>query len=194
VNDIWTVPTIPPKRRGIQTPIKSSVGEFRGIQTPIKLSLGAICQGNSDTHQIIARSNLRGIQTPIKLSVGEFRGIQTPIKLSVGEFRHPSNYRSEQFAKGIRTPIKLSVGAICEDIGFRSRASLRDRAHRDDRRVCVITCREKLNGSPRQRDPGPRVERARRPLSSSSESVMEMKLGCLKALNLIVAQPRSRSG
>jgi hypothetical protein len=30
------------------------------------------------------------------------------------EFRHPSNYRSEQFAKGIRTPIKLSVGAICQ--------------------------------------------------------------------------------
>jgi hypothetical protein len=52
----------------------------------------------------------------------------------IEEFRHPSNYRL-----GIQAPIKLSVEAICEDIGFRSRAALRDRVHRDDRRLCVIT-------------------------------------------------------
>ena len=40
--------------------------------------------------------------------------------------------------RGIQTPIKLSLGAICQDIGSRSRAAFRDRAHRDDRRVGVL--------------------------------------------------------
>ena len=70
---------------------------------------------------------------------GSFLKLRRDIDSQNSEFRHPSNYWSEQFAKGIRTPIKLSIGAICEDIGYRSRAALRDRTHRDDRRVCVIT-------------------------------------------------------
>jgi hypothetical protein len=43
------------------------------------------------------------------------------------------------FTGGIQTHINLSVGAIGQDIRFRSRAAVRDRTHRDDRRACVIT-------------------------------------------------------
>jgi hypothetical protein len=79
----------------------------------------------------MTKCNSKGIQTPIKSSKGEFR------HPSSWEFRHPSNLRSKQLE--IQTRTKLSVGAICQDIGSRRRAALRDRAHRDDRRVGVIT-------------------------------------------------------
>jgi hypothetical protein len=40
---------------------------------------------------------------------------------------------------GFQTPLDLAIGAIGQDIGSRNRAAVRDGAHLDDRRVCVIT-------------------------------------------------------
>ena len=91
----------------------------------------------------------------------------------IGSLGYAPHY--QVYSPGVQTPIDVSVRAIGQDIGSRSRAAGRDRAHRVDRRVCVITRREKLNDSPRRDNPGPRVGRARR-LSSSSKSVMEMSV------------------
>ena len=64
--------------------------------------------------------------------------IRTPIKLSVGAIDRDIGARQGN-SDGIQTLVNLSVGAIGQDIGSRSRDAFRDRAHRDDRRVCVIT-------------------------------------------------------
>ncbi len=85
------------------------------------------------------------------------------------ESRHPQTRGS-----GIQTPTNLSVGAIDQRIRSRSREVVSCRPNRDDRRVCVITSREKLNGSLcRCRDgAGQRVEREA--AMATSERAMEM--------------------
>jgi hypothetical protein len=62
--------------------------------------------------------------------------------------RNPDTH--QPVGRGIQKPINLSVGATGQDIGARSRAAFRNRAHRDERRVCVNTGRKMLNDSPRR--------------------------------------------